>query len=142
MSGSYKFSAKFKCSSKVFYVSGGDFGTGEDDQSLDYVSEFADVTWPVALLQCSDGCRSEVLDCPTLLLADLGGEELHEFGYIFLALVQWRYVNGNNVESVEEVLAERAFLNLLVKIFVGGCNDAYVDLNRFVAADACDFTFL
>ena len=123
-------------------VVGGDFGTGEDDQSLDHVSEFADVTGPMALLQRCNGCRSKVLDSPTLLLADLGGEELDEFGYILLALIQWRDVNGNNVESVEEVFAERAFLNLAMKIFVGGCNDAHVDLNRFVAADACDFTFL
>ena len=96
----------------------------------------------MALLQRCNGSRSKVLDSPTLLLADLGGEELDEFGYILLALIQWRNVNGNNVQSVEEVFAERAFLNLLVQIFVGGCNDAYVDLNRFVAADACDFTFL
>ena len=83
-----------------------------------------------------------MLDSPTLLLADLGGEELDEFGYILLAFVQWRNVNWDNVQSVEEVFAERAFLDFLVQIFVGGGNDAHVDLNRFVAADACDFTFL
>ena len=47
-------------------------------------------------------------------------------GNIFATLAQGRHVEGDDVEAVEEVLAEIAALDLLFEILVGGGDDADV----------------
>ena len=60
---------------------------------------------------------------------------------IFAALAQGRKHNRKHEDAVIEVLAKRSLPHLLLQIAVRGDDDAYVDRERPVAADALDFAF-
>ena len=60
---------------------------------------------------------------------------LGEQGNIFAAGAQRRQIDGDDVEAVEEVLAEAALADLLAQVDVGGGEDAHVDLNLLNAAE-------
>src|SRR5207249_6715074 len=64
------------------------------------------------------------------LLEILGAQRRHIFG----VLPQRRHEEGNDVEPVEEVLAEVASLDLLLQVLVGGGDDA--DIYREVICGA------
>src|SRR6185437_2592220 len=48
---------------------------------------------------------------------------------VFLAITERRHKKRNNVEAIEEVLAEVAARNLLFKVLVGSGDDADVDVD-------------
>jgi hypothetical protein len=50
--------------------------------------------------------------------------------------------NGNNVETVEQVLAERAFANGRSKVAIGCRYHPYVNRKRLAAADPFELPFL
>ena len=60
--------------------------------------------------------------------AELGEEFAGEERDVFLAVAQGRDVEGDDVEAVEEVFAEVAAGDLLFEVFVGGGDDADVDV--------------
>src|SRR4029077_17059634 len=53
-----------------------------------------------------------------------------------------RHLDGDHAEAVIQVLAETAFGDLFVKLFVGGSDDSDVDVALLVAAYGTDFAFL
>ena len=59
-----------------------------------------------------------------------------------LALAQRRQVDADDVQPVEEVLAEPALLHLVLQVDVGGGDDAHVDLDRLHAAQAHELALL
>jgi len=65
-----------------------------------------------------------------------------EGGNIFLALAQRRNLQGKNVEAEKQIPPEGAFLRHGVKVAVGGGDDAHVDVDDPVPADAENFLFL
>ncbi|MBI5885112.1 MAG: hypothetical protein HZB85_00805 [Deltaproteobacteria bacterium] len=66
----------------------------------------------------------------------------HEDGDILLALAQRRYLYGDDVQPVVEVVAECPALNGGLKVDVGGGYHADIDLYGDVAADALEHLFL
>ena len=69
-------------------------------------------------------------------LPDALDEELGEWADIVRAFAERREVDADDVESVEEVLAELAFIDFLFEVSVSGGDDADVGAEGFVAADA------
>jgi hypothetical protein len=65
-----------------------------------------------------------------------------EEGDIVAAVTERGQLDGDDVEPVIEILAERAFLDSLFERFVGGGDHADVDVDGDVVADAADFAFL
>ena len=51
-------------------------------------------------------------------------------------------MHGDDVETKVQVLPKLVFLNALLELAVGGGDDAHVDIDRAVAADALEFAFL
>src|SRR6185436_21086823 len=65
-------------------------------------------------------------------------EEARQRRDVFLALAQRRQAQADDVEAMEQVLAERARLDPLLEILVRRRDDANVALHRVVAADAIE----
>ena len=78
--------------------------------------------------------------------AVLAAEAAHEFlgqeRHVFPAIAQRRHVNRHDVQAEKEILAEFLFLHALFEVAVGRGDDADVDLDGAVAADAFEFAFL
>jgi hypothetical protein len=53
-----------------------------------------------------------------------------------------RHVNRHDVEAIEQVLAERALIDLFLEILVGGGNHPHVDLDDTVAAEPLELLLL
>ena len=55
---------------------------------------------------------------------------------------QRRQVDRDDVEAVKEILAEPALAHFLLQIAIGAGDEAHVDADGLVAADALEFAFL
>jgi hypothetical protein len=66
-----------------------------------------------------------------VLFGEVFEEAVDEQRDVFAAAAQRRQVDGDDVEAIEEVVAELALANGLAQIDVGGGDDADVDL-RFL----------
>jgi hypothetical protein len=115
---------------------GGEGGAvGEDDAAFHGVFELADVAGPLVVHHEAEGFGGELGRGKAVFfgveLEVVGGEERD----VFLAAAERWELEGDDVEAVEEVLAEAAFLDGLLEVDVGGGDDADVDLDLLVAAD-------
>ena len=61
---------------------------------------------------------------------------------VFTHFAQGGHIEGNDVQTVEQVLAELAGFDERGKVFVGGGNDAHVHLHFLRIADAAHGFFL
>src|SRR5262249_54557048 len=73
-----------------------------------------------------------------LLAAQLLQEVLHEERNVLAALAERRQPHGDDVEAVEEILAERAVRDHLRELRKRGRGDSHVDLDRVGDADALE----
>ena len=108
---------------------------------LDHVLELADVAREVVLDELLDHALGEAgvrVHLPVVLVE----EELDEQRDVFAPLAQRRQMEARDVEAVVEVLAEALLCDRLRQIRVGGRDDADVDLDRLVLADAADLALL
>src|SRR3989449_11680652 len=101
--------------------------------------------------RCSRDWSSDV--CSSDLLGDLGGatgplavvlleEVVDEEGDVRAPLAQRGHDDGDDLEPVEEVLAEVPGLDLGRQLLVGGGDYAHVDLEDAVGADRADLAVL
>ena len=65
-------------------------------------------------------------------------EVARQHGHIFLALTQGRQAQADHIEAVKQVLAKCTLLDALFQILVRRGNDAYIGLDRAVAANAIE----
>ncbi len=115
---------------------------GEDGGAFDGVLEFADIAGPG---MGAEGVEGALGDAAGLTGAgvDLVAEEMgDQHGDVVLAFAEGGHGDGDDVEAVEEVFAEAAVPDELVEVFVGGGEDADVDVDGEVVADTADFLFL
>src|SRR5258706_15449121 len=112
-----------------------DLRRAERDRLLDHVVELAHVARPLRLHQELERFRREGrLLAPVARREDrqeIRGEERDVLG----ALVERRQLQRHHVQSIVEVLAERADLLLFRELAVRGGNDAHVEGNRARRAD-------
>src|SRR5258706_16469237 len=64
---------------------------------------------------------------------------IDEFGYVLAALDERRHLERNNVQPVEEVLAEASGNHLALEVAAGRGYDANVNAHSRAAADALEF---
>src|ERR1019366_4613147 len=96
--------------------------------ALNHVFQFAHIARPVILQQRTQGFGSYAQRQALIFFGKLGNEVLHEHRNVILALAQRRQVNGDHVETVEQIVAELAVLYLLLEIDVSGGDNAHVHL--------------
>ena len=112
-----------------------------DEGALHDVPQLADVAGPAVLQEDGLGPGGEglLVLVGVVQLVDDGPGEL---GDVALALAQGRDPDGEDAQTVEEVLAEGALGDAALQIAVRGGDDAGVDLDGAAAADAGDLPLL
>src|SRR5206468_12198502 len=79
-----------------------------DDQPLDFVSEFPDVSRPGIVNQQVHRVGSELLGPAAVFSRKHAQEIVSQYGYIFAAVAQRRYEEGNHVQSIKQIFAKTA----------------------------------
>src|SRR5438067_3158839 len=107
-----------------------DHGAGsQHHRALNHVFQFADVARPSVIHQRTQGLGSDVFDRLAVLQGEFLDEIFHQQRNVFLAFAQRRQIHGDDVEAIEEILAEATFFDALLQIHVGGSDDAHIYLN-------------
>ena len=103
---------------------------GNNHGSLDDVAQLTDVSWPRIALQREHAVFRHGLDRLAERLAELVHEAPHEHGNVIRTLAEWRNTNRKHIQTVIEVLAERALRDALLQITVRRRHDANVHVDR------------
>lgn len=106
----------------------------DDDSLFDGVFQLADVAIPGMLLQLGLGTFGEADQRLVVAFAEAGNEHFGQRDNVLGALPERRDFQMYRVDSVQQVFAEFVPLHHVLKIAVGGANQADVDRNRGVAA--------
>ena len=69
-------------------------------------------------------------------------EKIRQRGNIFFVFAQRRNVDGDHIQAIVQILAERAFFERGAQIAIRGGDQTHVDFERFGAAEALEFAFL
>ena len=88
------------------------------------------------------GVRRDAAHILLVLLADLLDEVLDEKRDVIGAVAQRRQDDRDDVESVVEVIAERAFADHRLEVAVRRRDDAHIDVYRLLATDAVELLLL
>ena len=118
-----------------------DLAVGEKQQAFDDVAQFANIAGPRVFLQRFDRGSGEGNRLPSVLRAHLAGEMLDERRQVFAAAAQGRQLHREHHHAMVEVAAERAGLDQLFEIAMGGDHDAHIHGGGLVGADALHLAF-
>ena len=104
-------------------------------RAKDHVLQLAHIARPAVAQQRWVGARGQ----PAYRALDLGAGLLHEVAGqqqdVLAAFAQWRYLDGQHIEAVEQVLAEAALGDHFLQVAMGSAEDAHIDLDLAVATD-------
>src|SRR5262249_4682632 len=124
------------------HVVRGDHAIGKERHGLlDHVLELADVSWKIITRERFEdvlvdaGSRDEL----SIVLVEKIREQVRE---IFATFTKRWKLKPRDVETVIKILAETLFVDRDHEILVRRRNDAHIDGDRFVLADATNFFFL
>src|SRR5688572_20348511 len=106
----------------------------ENDRPLDDVAHFPDVARPAVLLEDSHRRGIDGRDVLVVAGVEFGDERLNQQRQVFLALAQRRQLHREDVQPVEQILAQLPALDRLDRHDVGGGDDPHVD--RLLGAPA------
>ncbi len=113
-------------------------GAVEYEGVLDDVGEFTDVAGPGVGAEAGAAFGGERGNLETVARGDPRDEGGGEGDDVVAALAERRNADAEEVETMEEVVAEFALGDEAAEIGVGGGGDADVDLFGFVGPDAAD----
>ena len=117
-------------------VGGGDRRPiGDNEGALHDVAEFADVAGPVVIHQEAHRLARDRVDRLVEALVEELAEVVDEQGDIAGALDKRGDVDRDNIDAVEEVLAEAPLADQRGEVAIGGAEDAHVDGDGAVLAD-------
>ena len=102
------------------------------------VLELAHVAGEGLGLQVFERGVRDALALDAELLRTLLQEVAHQQRNVLAALAQRWQAQADDVEAVEEVLAEQALAHALLQVLVGGGDHAHVGADRLLAADAVE----
>src|SRR5215469_7480768 len=112
-----------------------------DDEALDEIAEFADITGPGIAEKDFKRAIREFAGALAVSRAEFVEEMAREDGNVLLAIPQGWHEEGNHVEPVEKILAEAAGRYFLFEVLVGGGDDADVHAYGLVGADRFEALF-
>src|SRR5690554_2072582 len=102
---------------------------------LQYVFQLPNVTREVVTAQAFGGSRSQAGRVAFVFPGDALEYVVGQQGDVVAPVPQWRHRQFDHVDTVEQVLAEAAFLYQLRQVFVGGAEDADVYGDFLAVAD-------
>ena len=115
---------------------------GKDDGAIDGVFELADVAGPVEGGEQGQGLARTAGDALAFLDIEAGDEVVDQGRDVLAALAQGRSLDREDVEAIEQILAEGAGPDLLGRVAVGGRDDTDVNLDRAFGADGVNLALL
>ena len=115
---------------------------GEEEYLTDDVFEFADVAGPWLALQKRDGFGLDGRGLDAEIGTVFAQEKSDEVRDIFGTFAERREFDGDDGEAVKKIFAKFIFLDGGFEIAMRGGEDAHIDTNVFVAADALEGAFL
>src|SRR5262245_57389509 len=87
-------------------------------------------------------CRGTEETCrATVFFGKLLDEVLCEQRQVFFALTEWRQVNSETIKTVQQVAAQFAFRDRLLRMTVGCGQKSHVDFNLFATAETSHGSF-
>src|SRR5256885_349661 len=117
-------------------------GPRQHHAALDHVLELTDVARPRVTLQPPERLVGEAFESPVVLGRIEAQEVLGEHADVLAALAQRRHGDRDDVEPIEEVLAEAPVPHHLGQVLIGGGDDANVHAHRAGAPEPLELTFL
>src|ERR1043166_3406757 len=112
---------------------------GEGDRPFDRVLQFPDISGPRVALERFQNFRRHREVAPAAELLDEVADEKRD---VLRTLAERRDADLDDIQSMEEVLAELAGLDEIPKILFGRDDDADVDLDRLRGADPLELPLL
>ena len=119
-----------------------EFAFGHRDHAAHFVGQLAHVAGPGVEQQVFERLVVERQASLLLFVAVLAQVVIDERRDLLAPLAQRRQLQADDVEAVEEVLAEAALGDELFEVGVGGGDDAHVDLDRLRLAERVDLVRL
>lgn len=105
--------------------------------------EFTHIAGPVIIAQRTQSFVGEPNDRrPVVVASATFDEKLGQFRNVGFAFTQRWHFNVDDIEAIEQVLAETAFGHVVGKIAIGGSDDADVDPNGLTAANPFELVLL
>src|SRR5205823_4966753 len=117
-------------------------GRAEDDGALNRVLKLAHVAGPIVSRETLARLRSEARHLAFELRAVLRCEVVGEQRYVVPSLAQRGHLEGDDVESVVQVLTKAALFDRLLQVPVRRSDDAHVNSYGARAADALELALL
>src|SRR5690554_4718387 len=112
------------------HVEANDFLAVEDRQPPDEILEFANIARPAIALQMVKSFHVEGFGRQALFFC-FCEEVVHQFGDIFRALPERRQAHGDDVETIEKILAKQSGAYQLTQVPVSGRDDPHVGADCF-----------
>src|SRR6202011_2423202 len=97
---------------------------------------------PVVLCQEVERVGHQLQLSLAILLTVLLEKMMHEQRHVVLAITQRWQLNGDDMETVEQILAKLPLLHHLAKVDVGRGDDPHVNLDGLHAAETHEVAFL
>src|SRR5262249_5866538 len=115
-----------------------DLGRPKDHRTLNGIAQLADVARPRIRAQSLLGCRRQLRNRPARGAREKRQEAAHQAGNIVGSLAQRREADLDDVDAVEQVLAESPGTYVGLEIPIGRSHHPYVGMPRLVLADALE----
>ena len=115
---------------------------GEHDGAIDGVLQLTDIAGPVEGGEAGQRFRRSADDGFTFLDIEASDEAVDQGGDVLLPLAQARRLDGEDVQPVEQILAEAALRHGLGQVAVGGGDDPHIHLHRAFGPDGVDLALL
>ena len=116
--------------------------TSVDEGAPNDILELADVPGPCLFRKVCEGVLVNGRRLGVKLQSVFGEEVVDECRDVFAALAERGELNDGGIQTEEEILAEGFVFDHLLKITVGGADDADVDGDLFLSSDTADGFFL
>src|SRR5436309_5270664 len=110
--------------------------------ALHDVFELADVPRPLVTGEQLQSAAGELPPREAAVCGDLFQEMIHQFGNVLLAISQGWQINCDDVNAVEKVFAERAFLDKAAQAAVGSGDNPHVHTDCLFSAYGTEFPLL
>ncbi len=118
-----------------------DFIVGHDNAVFDGGAEFADVSGPRVGDEEVEGGIGEGFEGALVFIREFLEEGVGEEDDVLRALAEGGHFDGDDVEAVVEVFPEAALIDHFAEVAVGGGDEADVNFDGGVGADAFDGAF-
>ncbi len=115
---------------------------GQDDGPIDGVLQLAHVPGPIVDHQQLQRLCGRADHALALLDVEAAHEVLDQIGDVLSAFTQGGRLDGEDIQAIEQVLAETAGRHRLRQVAVGGRDHPHIDPGRALGADGVDLPFL